>query len=99
LKKAASRAYKMESNGSDPDVVAAVVLEALSNARPRTHYPAGKHSRTLALLPILIPAAILDVLLLKALGLSTKRKSSRLRNEGRDSRLEVIHSKNVQVAL
>ena len=99
LKKAASRAYKMESNGSDPDVVAAVVLEALTNDRPRTHYPAGKHSRILALLPILIPAAILDVLLLKALGLPTKRKSSRPRNEGRDSRLEVIHPKNVQVAL
>lgn len=74
LKKAAGRAYSMESKGSDPDVVAAVVLKALTKASPRTHYPAGKHSRILALLPILVPAALLDVLLLKALGLQTRRK-------------------------
>jgi NAD(P)-dependent dehydrogenase (short-subunit alcohol dehydrogenase family) len=77
LKKAAARAYAMESSGSDPEVVAAVVMEALIKDRPRTHYPAGKHSRVLALLPILIPAALLDVLLLKALGLPTRRKTQR----------------------
>ena len=90
LRKAAAKAYEMESHGSDPKVVAEVIVGALTKERPRTHYPAGKHSRILALLPIVIPAVLLDVLLLKALGLPTKRKSTvRSLGERRSPRLAV----------
>lgn len=68
----AKRGYALESNGSDPDVVAQVVQEALTADRPKARYPAGKHSIVLALIGILVPAVLFDVLLLKALGLPTK---------------------------
>jgi NAD(P)-dependent dehydrogenase (short-subunit alcohol dehydrogenase family) len=77
----AKRAYAMESNGSDPDVVAQVVQRALRDERPNVRYAAGKHANLLAVLGIVVPAVILDVLLLKALGLPTKRKAER----GRES--------------
>ena len=71
----ARKAYALESQGSDPDVVAQAVQEALTVGRPRPRYAAGKHSNVLALIGILVPAVILDVLLLKALGLPTERES------------------------
>jgi len=76
LRTFAERAYAIESRGSDPDVVAQVVQDALAVERPRPRYAAGKHANVLALIGILVPAVILDVLLLKALGLPTKRKAS-----------------------
>lgn len=72
LKTFAGRAYERESNGSEPDVVAEAVMQALTGNRPHARYPAGKHARLLAFLPIIIPAVILDVLLLRMLGLPTK---------------------------
>jgi NAD(P)-dependent dehydrogenase (short-subunit alcohol dehydrogenase family) len=77
LRTFAKRGYALESNGSDPDVVAKVVQQALTEARPRPRYAAGKHANVLALVGILVPAIILDVLLLKALGLPTKPKPER----------------------
>lgn len=77
LRTFAKRAYALESRGSDPDVVAQVVQEALAAGPPRPRYAAGKHANLLALIGILVPAVILDVLLLKALGLPTKKKSPR----------------------
>jgi NAD(P)-dependent dehydrogenase (short-subunit alcohol dehydrogenase family) len=71
----AKRGYAMESNGSDPDVVAQAVQQALTEERRKPRYAAGKHANVLALLGVLVPAAILDVLLLKALGLPRKRKA------------------------
>jgi NAD(P)-dependent dehydrogenase (short-subunit alcohol dehydrogenase family) len=76
LRTFAKRAYAIESRGSDPDVVAQVVQDALTVERPRPRYAAGKHANVLALIGILVPAVILDVLLLKAMGLPTKRKVS-----------------------
>ncbi len=75
LRAFAKRGYALESNGSDPDVVAQAIQEALTADRPKPRYPAGKHSNLLALVGILVPAVILDVLLLKALGLPTKPRS------------------------
>jgi hypothetical protein len=75
LRTFAHRSYALESHGSDPEVVAQVVHEALVEVNPKPRYTAGKHANALALLGILVPAVILDVLLLKALGLPTKRAS------------------------
>jgi hypothetical protein len=74
LRTFAQRGYALESHGSNPDVVAQAVEEALTKANPKPRYAAGKHANTLALLGIMVPAVILDVVLLKALGLPTKRK-------------------------
>jgi NAD(P)-dependent dehydrogenase (short-subunit alcohol dehydrogenase family) len=68
----ARRGYKLESNGSDPDVVAKAIERALTDDRPSSRYAAGKHANILALVGILVPAVIFDFLLLKALGLPTK---------------------------
>ena len=76
LRTFAKRAYAIESRGSDPDEVAQVIQEVLVAERPRPRYAAGKHANVLALLGILVPAVILDVLLLKAMGLPTKRRSA-----------------------
>lgn len=75
LRTFAQHAYALESHGSDPDGVAQVVQVALTKVNPKPRYAAGKHANLLALIGMLVPAVILDVLLLKALGLPTKRKS------------------------
>jgi len=75
LRTFAQRAYGLESHGSNPKVVAQAVHEALTEVNPKPRYAAGKHANILALVGILVPAVILDVLLLKALGLPTKRTS------------------------
>ena len=71
------RGYVMESHGSDPDAVAQVVQQALTEDRPKPRYAAGKHSTLLPLIGLLVPIAILDVLLLKALGLPTRTPANR----------------------
>ncbi|HVZ17793.1 MAG TPA: SDR family oxidoreductase [Terriglobales bacterium] len=76
LRRFVKRGYAMESHGSVPDVVAQAVQQALTEDRPKPRYGAGKHATILPLLGILVPAVILDVLLLKALGLPTKSKSN-----------------------
>ena len=72
MRKFARRGYKLESNGSHPDVVAHAIERALTERRPSPRYAAGKHANLLAFLGIVVPAVILDILLLKALGLPTK---------------------------
>ncbi len=86
LRTFAKRGYAIESRGSDPDVVAQVVQEALVTERPRPRYAAGKHANVLAAIGILLPAVILDVLLLKALGLPTKRKAPARRQRAVEER-------------
>ncbi len=71
----ARRGYKLESNGSEPNVVAQAVERALTEDRPSPRYAAGKHANLLAFLGIVVPAVIFDLLLLKALGLPTKPAS------------------------
>ena len=73
----ARRAYAMESHGSDPDVVARAIEKALSADRPKVRYAAGKHATVLALVGILVPAVVLDVVLLRVLGLHRKEKEHR----------------------
>ena len=75
LRTFAGRAYALESHGSDPEVVARAVHKALTEVDPKPRYPAGKHANLLALVGILVPAVLLDVLLLKGLGLPTGRSS------------------------
>jgi NAD(P)-dependent dehydrogenase (short-subunit alcohol dehydrogenase family) len=65
------RVVEQEKQGSSPDVVAAVVLRALTAARPKTRYLAGKDSTLLSLLPRLVPERLLDLLRLRIFGLPT----------------------------
>jgi NAD(P)-dependent dehydrogenase (short-subunit alcohol dehydrogenase family) len=46
--------------GGDPALVAKVIHEAITSARPRLRYPVGKGSRTLARLRSLMPATLFD---------------------------------------
>ncbi len=65
------RALARERQGNSPDVVAAVVLQALTAPTPRTRYPVGKDSRILTLLPRLLPDRSLDHLRLRLFGMPT----------------------------
>lgn len=51
----------MERGGSDPHVVARIVLRALKDRRPRTRYLAGRHASLLATLARL-PDGLLDLI-------------------------------------
>lgn len=64
------RALPRELNGSPPEVVARVVLHALSSPRPRIRYVVGKLSRPMTLLPRLLPDGVLDDLRMRVFGLS-----------------------------
>ena len=66
------RGYAREMNGSPPEVVAEPVHHALTAARPRILYRAGKHSRLLSTLPRILPARLLDALLLRIVGMHSK---------------------------
>lgn len=70
LRKFARRAYAMESRGSSPAVVARAVHHALTSARPRVRYLAGKHARVLTTLPKLLPTRVMDALIWRMLGSS-----------------------------
>lgn len=85
LRKMAERAYAMESHGSDPDVVAQKIQQALTEDDPQPRYAAGKHANLLPLLGILVPVVVLDVLLLRFLGLPTKRQSGTTERAERES--------------
>jgi NAD(P)-dependent dehydrogenase (short-subunit alcohol dehydrogenase family) len=56
-----ARALALESRGSHPDVVAAVVSRALATRRPRTRYIVGRDALVLAMLARL-PGPMLDAL-------------------------------------
>jgi hypothetical protein len=52
-------------------VVAEVVERALSDRHPKTRYAAGKDSLKLTILARLLPEKLLDIAILKTLGLPT----------------------------
>jgi NAD(P)-dependent dehydrogenase (short-subunit alcohol dehydrogenase family) len=54
------RAYAMERDGSPPEVVAQVVLRALTASNPRPRYVVGKHARLLTTLSRILPDRELD---------------------------------------
>ncbi len=66
------RAYEREKRGSPPEVVARVVLEALTARKPRARYLAGKDAWRLATLPRVLPRRLLDRVELRLLGLPAK---------------------------
>lgn len=65
---AITRLVEMGRTGSDPDVVARVVVRALTARRPRTRYLAGKGSRLLAALAWSTPDRLLDRIRLRIFG-------------------------------
>jgi NAD(P)-dependent dehydrogenase (short-subunit alcohol dehydrogenase family) len=54
------KAYAMERHGSPPEVVAQVVLQALTARSPRARYVVGKHARVLTTLARVLPDRELD---------------------------------------
>jgi len=58
-----------ERTGSQPDVVAEVVLSALTATRPRTRYLVGKHARALALIARWAPDPVFDRIRIRLFGL------------------------------
>jgi NAD(P)-dependent dehydrogenase (short-subunit alcohol dehydrogenase family) len=70
LRSVARRAYAMEKSGSSPEVVARVILRALTSERPRIRYRVGKHAKLLATLPKILPESVMDVLRLRMFGLT-----------------------------
>ena len=67
-----TRATERERNGSPPEVVATAVLDALCDEHPRRRYVVGKGARTLATLPRVLPAPLLDRLRMKIFGMPTR---------------------------
>ncbi|NJP96001.1 SDR family oxidoreductase [Nonomuraea sp. FMUSA5-5] len=55
-----AKAYEREQGGSDPSVVAKVVLQALTAARPATRYKVGKDSGLLAFVARWLPDRVFD---------------------------------------
>ena len=72
MRRFVERGYEREMNGSPPELVAQAVHHALTAARPRIRYRVGKHARLLSTLPRILPARLLDALLLRIAGLSAK---------------------------
>jgi NAD(P)-dependent dehydrogenase (short-subunit alcohol dehydrogenase family) len=64
-----SRFGARHAHGSDPQVVAEVVVQAIESRRPRARYLVGKDARRFAILANL-PARLLDPLRIKLFGLS-----------------------------
>ncbi len=48
IKISTARGYKTQTSGSSPDAVAAVILEALTTARPKDHYLTGSKAHLVA---------------------------------------------------
>ena len=61
---------KSIANGARPDVVASVVIAALTDRTPRLRYPAGRKAKFLALLKKFAPQGVLDRGLRKQFGLA-----------------------------
>jgi NAD(P)-dependent dehydrogenase (short-subunit alcohol dehydrogenase family) len=64
------RAIEREKNGSQPEVVANAVYQALISKQPKTRYLAGKDSATLATLAKWMPDRLLDQIRLRIFGLN-----------------------------
>ncbi|MEO3892208.1 SDR family oxidoreductase [Nonomuraea sp. B5E05] len=65
-------AYEREQAGSDPDVVAKVVLRALTASKPATRYLTGKDARLLASMARWLPDRTFDRLRVKLFGLPSE---------------------------
>ncbi len=64
------RAIEREKNGSQPEVVANVVYQALTSKNPKTRYLVGKDSTVLATLAKWMPDPLLDKIRLRIFGLN-----------------------------
>ena len=64
------RAIEREKNGSQPEVVADVVHQALTARQPKTRYLVGKDSNLLATLAKWMPDPVLDKIRLRIFGLN-----------------------------
>jgi NAD(P)-dependent dehydrogenase (short-subunit alcohol dehydrogenase family) len=71
MRRMAQTFARNEHAGSPPEVVAEVVERALSDRHPKTRYAAGKDSLKLTMLARLLPEKLLDIAILKTLGLPT----------------------------
>lgn len=72
MRRFVARGYKMEMNGSEPEVVAEAIHHALTARRPRIRYRVGKHAHVLTVLPRVLPERLLDALLLRVAGMPTE---------------------------
>ena len=64
---------KHAAQGSDPDVVAADVLHALSSAKPGTRYPSGAGAKRMLFMRRILPDRRFDRIILRASGLDGQR--------------------------
>ena len=64
---------KHAAQGSDPDVVAADVLRALTSAKPRTRYPSGAGAKRMLFMRRILPDRRFDRIILRAGGLDGQR--------------------------
>ena len=69
LRAFARRAYEREMNGSSPDVVAEAIHHALTAARPRARYRAGRHATLLPFLAAVLPDRLLDKIRFRLVGM------------------------------
>ncbi len=79
IRKFAQRGYKMEKNGSSPEVVADAVHHALTSNRPRIRYRVGKHAKLLATLPRVLPESVMDAIRIRMFGLTVSDESTSAR--------------------
>jgi len=66
---------KHEEAGVPPEVMANVVLKALTAGRPKTRYPVGPLSRRLPLLAHILPARTFDLFKVRLFGLSRQAEA------------------------
>jgi NAD(P)-dependent dehydrogenase (short-subunit alcohol dehydrogenase family) len=64
---------KHAAQGSDPDVIAADVLHALTSAKPRTRYPSGEGAKRMLFMRRILPDRRFDRIILRAAGLEGLR--------------------------
>jgi len=61
---------KHAAQGSDPDVIAANVLDALTSAKPRTRYPSGAGVKPMLVARRILPDRWIDRIILRTAGLA-----------------------------
>jgi NAD(P)-dependent dehydrogenase (short-subunit alcohol dehydrogenase family) len=77
LRKFARLTYKLEKNGSPPEVVARAIHHALTSSRPRIRYRVGKHAKLLATLPQFLPDWVLDEIRIRIFDLDSLSTAQR----------------------
>ena len=82
------RGYRMEKNGSSPEVVAAAVHHALTSNRPKIRYRVGKHAKLLSTLPRVLPESVMDAIVIRMSGLSapSEKKPARVKRSEQPTR-------------